>query len=56
MKNVHVLFEHSGDFIPHGSSYIRFIYPLSYCSSNINITKGQDYKNIDCDAIIWDRQ
>jgi glycosyltransferase involved in cell wall biosynthesis len=56
MINVYVLYEHSGDFIPHGSSYIRLLYPLSYCSNNINMVKGIDYKNIDANAIIWDRQ
>lgn len=54
--NVHVLFEHSGDFVPHSSSYIRLIYPLSYCSNIINVTKGIDYKNVNCNAVILDRQ
>jgi glycosyltransferase involved in cell wall biosynthesis len=57
MLKVHILYEHSGDNIPHGASMLRLICPLThpYLSPYFKITYGSTYQNIDTDIIIIDR-
>jgi processive 1,2-diacylglycerol beta-glucosyltransferase len=57
MLKVHILYEHSGDNIPHGASMLRLIRPLTHpdLSPYFKITSGTTYKNIDTDIIIIDR-
>lgn len=57
MLKVHVLFEHSPDKIPHGSSMIRLIRPLSHptMADSIHMTYGTSYEDSDSDIIIVDR-
>jgi len=57
MMKIHVLYEHSGDRIPHGSSFIRLLNPLGHhkLQDLIKITVGTTYNNINPDMIIVDR-
>ena len=57
MIKVHVLYEHSGDMIPHGSSYLRLLNPLKHKSLQnlIQVSEGNVYENIKTDVIIIDR-
>jgi processive 1,2-diacylglycerol beta-glucosyltransferase len=57
MLNIHVLYEHSGDDIPHGSSTLRLLRPLSHprLANTINMTAGTSYRGINPDIIIVDR-
>lgn len=57
MIKVHVLYEHSGDGIPHGSSVIRLLRPLSHPKSSqyVTMTSGTSYEKINTDVIILDR-
>jgi processive 1,2-diacylglycerol beta-glucosyltransferase len=57
MLKVHILYEHSGDNIPHGASMLRLIRPLTHpdLSPYFKITCGTTYQNADADIIIIDR-
>lgn len=57
MLKVHILFEHSGDNVPHGSSMLRLIRPFSHpdLSPFIKTTCGTTYENTNADVIIIDR-
>jgi len=57
MIDVHVLYEHSGDQMPHGSSFIRLINPLNHnkLKNSIKITTRTTYDRTGPDMIIVDR-
>jgi len=57
MLKVHILFEHSGDNIPHGASMLRLIRPLTHpdLSQYFKTTCGTTCLNTDADIIIIDR-
>jgi glycosyltransferase involved in cell wall biosynthesis len=57
MINVHVIYEHSGDNVPHGSSMIRLLRPLSHPTlrQSISLSSGSQYMARKADVIIIDR-
>jgi len=57
MIDVCVLYEHSGDQKPHGSSFIRLINPLTHykLKNKIKMTARTSYDQTDPDMIIVDR-
>lgn len=57
MLNVHVLYEHSEDLIPHGASTLRLLRPLSHpkIAKSIIMSCGIFYEGIETDIIIVDR-
>src|SRR5574341_559468 len=57
MLKVHVLYENSGDSIPHGASTVRLLLPLSHPKlvKSIQMTSGISYEGYDADIIIVDR-
>ncbi len=57
MQNILVLYEHSGDNIPHGSSALRLLCPLTHpkLARSTNMKPGNSYDNTDADIIIVDR-
>jgi glycosyltransferase involved in cell wall biosynthesis len=57
MQNILVLYEHSGDNIPHGSSALRLLRPLSHpqLAKSIDMTAGISYEGTNADIIIVDR-
>lgn len=57
MLKVHVLYEYSGDLVPHGASTVRLLLPLSHpkLAGSIQMTSGISYEGFDVDIIILDR-
>lgn len=57
MLKVHVLYENSGDLIPHGSSTVRLLLPLSHpkLARSIMMSCGISYEGFNGDIIIVDR-
>ena len=57
MINVHVLYEHSGDGVPHGSSMIRLLQPLGHPNlrKKMHLSFSPEYKELKTDFLIIDR-
>jgi processive 1,2-diacylglycerol beta-glucosyltransferase len=54
---IHLLYEHSGDKIPHGCSYIRLLLPFQHSSvkNYINLTSGISIDGTEADIYIIER-
>lgn len=55
--NIHILYEHSLDEKPHGSSYIRLLYPYKHAEKKhlINISSGTNIDDLSADVYIIER-
>ncbi len=47
--SIHILFEHAGDSLPFGCSYIRLLLPLTHpaAGSGFEVTSGTEYQSAD---------